>query len=600
MIGTAQADSTMVLPQTNMPAAQRARVPRWWICAVVLVLAGVAPFFAQHLINLWQYRPHYEFVPMLLVAFVWLVWWRWPVQAVHTAFSRLVGWTFLLAGLVTLAAALALYSPWVGAVALVLSAGGLLLLLAGREAFTTLLPVWLLLWMVVPPPFRLDDQLIYVLQGVTARGSSGLIEFAGVNHLLEGNVFRLPERELFVAEACSGVHSQLVLIAASLLLVIALYRPWLHALLLIGISLCLSSMVNIARVTVIVFAAAQWDVDWSTGWQHEVLGYSLTLIGFLLLISGDLLLAGLLAPVLDLADAEEGLTMEALPLASDPLSRLWNRVIARVTPDSAILSDPDEALPADAGDDDADPADSVRPGTPVQTVAVLLTGLMFGCLGVLQVLILVRVPTAPEVQLGTAGMELQEAWLPSDVGDWRQVEYRVTEREASSDAGRYSHIWEYRADDRRAQVSADFPFLGWHELTRCYLSTGWIEVSRKVWQDAPQGPYVEVVLRKPTGDIGHLCFSVFDGSHRPVEPRITHWRGWRGKLASGPVWTLFGLGGPQILPAQSTLQFQQFLIIPDRMEDEQQQQHRNLYLGFRRQFLNRWGSGTGAGADHDA
>ena len=94
---------------------------------VALLLASHLPFFVLHLVNLWRYRPHYEFVPILLAAFAWLVWKRWPDETVHTRTSWLTAWLMLLLGLACLAASVVLFSPWVGAVATVFSVGGLLL-----------------------------------------------------------------------------------------------------------------------------------------------------------------------------------------------------------------------------------------------------------------------------------------------------------------------------------------------------------------------------------------------------------------------------------------------------------------------------------------
>jgi exosortase len=528
-----------------------------------------------------------------MVAFVWLVWQRWPEEIRHTWASRLAGWTFTLLGLAALVVAVGLHSPWVGTVAAVLAVGGLLFLFAGRDAFDSLLPVWLLLYLIIPPPFRLDLQLIHELQAMTSHTSTKLLDFVGVNHLLEGNVFHLPTRRLFVAEACSGIHSQLVLIAASILLVILLRRTWLHAILLIVASICFSTLINVIRVTSVVFVAAHWDLYWTDGWKHNLLGYSLTLAGLFLLISADLLLAGLLAPVLELADAEDELSPEGIPLPTDPLSRLWNLVVARISSDAiAASSEEVELSPGEL------PSSRETVAGQAPTRRWSLTGLFlfpvavaFCCLGLLHVLVLLRVPESAEVPLDTVATELQEDWLPSELGGWQCREYEVVERETGSDAGQFSRVWLYESGDRTARVSADFPFLGWHELTNCFTSIGWTKVSRTVYQDDALGPFVEVVFLKPAGEVGHLYFSNFDAAGRPIEPRATHWQGWRGKLAHSPLWNLLGRGEQHIIPSETTIQFQLFHVSQVRVDEEQRQETRALYLQFRREFSKgAWGT----------
>ena len=195
----------------------RCAIPGFGECSCV----RTSRFSVLHLRNLWRYRPHYEFFPLVLAAAAWLIWRRWPRGAAERSrLTRMLGTLLLLLGFGMLTGAVLLVSPWLGAIAAVLSLGGVLLALKGRAAWRELTGPWLLLWLVIPPPMALDSELMHVLQSVTARTTSGLLELLHVDHLLAGHVFRLPDRKLFVAEACSGVHSQLVLIAISVVLAI--------------------------------------------------------------------------------------------------------------------------------------------------------------------------------------------------------------------------------------------------------------------------------------------------------------------------------------------------------------------------------------------
>ena len=146
----------------------------------------------------------------------------------------------------------------------------------------------------------------------------------------------------------------------------------------------------------------------------------------------------------------------------------------------------------------------------------------------------------------------------------------------------------FQADDQVARVSVDFPFLGWHELTRCYAGQGWTEVSREVRAENETGPYVAVQLSRDSGEAGYLLFSLFDGSAQPVEPRATHWIGLRGKLARSPVWALLGLGDGAASPTLTTLQIQQFISGGDPLDQRQRETAEQMYLDFRRRLVSRW------------
>jgi exosortase len=297
----------------------------------LVLLACPLPSFWLHFRGLWNDRPHYRFFPIVLVVFAWLLWRRWPRgEVTRTRLTRWMAWLLVLTGTLGLAAAVAFDSPASGAAAGIVTLGGVLTYLAGRAALSELAPVWLLLWTTIPLPGQLDGDVVSSLQAAVSRSASALLDWMQVDHLLAGNVFELPRRQLAEVEACGGIHSPLILIALSFVLAATFRRPALHAVLLVVAAVAWSLVVNIARVTTVVAAADWWGTDWSSGWQHQALGCAWSLAGLGLLLSTDGLLWGLLGPVLDPEDAGEG----GRPvLASDSLSRLWNRVVARTVPD---------------------------------------------------------------------------------------------------------------------------------------------------------------------------------------------------------------------------------------------------------------------------
>ncbi len=550
---------------------------------MAVVLGSHLPFFLLHLYNLWRYRPHYEFFPLVLVVAAWLMYRRWPRGPVrHTRVTRIAGMLLLVVGCGFLAAAVLMYSPWLAAVATLLSLGGTLLRAKGTSAWHELTGAWLLLWLLVPPPLRWDDDLIRLLQGFTAWSSSGLLELLQVNHLLSGHIFRLPNRELFVAEACSGVHSQLVLIAIGIVIAIAWRRGPLHSMLLVATSVFCAAIVNTARVTLIVLAAARWDVDLSTGWQHEVLGYSLVGVGLLLLLSADQFLCGLLAPVLDFWNAELDPDFDPeedkLPEPRALLPRIWNRLAAGYWP---------AAPRATAVQAASRPPQRATRGQQITVTAP------FACLAVLQIVVLIAV-RVPEVKPQEVATGFQEDWLPERVGQWRREEFIVEERESTSDWGEYSRIWRFQSPDRKVRVSVDYPFVGWHALERCYSSVGWRETSRAVRADEETGPYMAVELSQPGGQHGYLLYSLLDGDARPVSPRASHWPGLRGKLARSPLAALFGFGPDASSGDWTTLQVQQFIIGNDPLDASQRTSAEQMYLDFRRRLVSRWRAKTAA------
>ena len=281
--------------------------------AVAIILGSQLPLLTAHFQTLWRWKPHYQFLPALLLGIGWLVWQRRPRTGVAASGLRLAN-PLLLAGLALFAAALLVSSPWLAAVAFVLSAGGLMMSPGTAWARRDWLPVWALLWLAVPPPLDWDEDLIGGLQSLASRGCSPLLDVLGVRHLVEGNVLVLPGHRLLVAEACSGVNSLFTLLSATALFVVVAQRPLVRAVLLLAASVFWAGLMNMLRVVTVTLAQSWCGVDLSAGWRHETLGFVTVGLALLLVASTDRLLAFLLGPI----------EFHGVRPRRNPVSRAWN------------------------------------------------------------------------------------------------------------------------------------------------------------------------------------------------------------------------------------------------------------------------------------
>jgi len=556
----------LVCDQPARIAALKAHRASLWISLVILAVQ--LPFLLQHAANLWYYRPHYEFFPFVIVAGVFLLWRRWPPGEVTISRWSLVGaWSALGLGLTSTTLAVLLFSPWLAAVAFLLTLGGLLWRFAGSSAVRLVGP-WLLLWVAIPPPLGLDGKLILAMQQLTATMVSGILEWGNIRHVLAGFVFELPDRDLFVAEACSGIHSQLVLVAGCLILSVYQRRGLIGMTLLAAAGSFWSLAANVTRVTIVVAAAAIYDIDLSSGWIHETIGYGLMLGGFLMLMSADQLLLGVLAPI------------ERRTATSNILAWHWNRWIA---------FDPAKfGAPLDENRDSA----LSKVTRPVRYTPFIAYSALLALLGALQVVVLLgsrRDETSIEVQMTS----IEKTWLPVQEDEWLLSEYELVERGRNSDQGHYSNIWRYASGALVAQISLDYPFLGWHELSRCYCNIGWKMVSRKmIGLDAnfavprDQQEFVQVELSGPSGEYGFLLFSLFDASGKPVRPRPDNVTVLRNKFASNPLFAKL-FGSEARAPSQATFQIQQFVVSEYPLTESEKDRLQKFFVASRDAFYAR-------------
>jgi exosortase len=471
---------------------------------MVLVLAP-APLLYVHFQQLWS-RPHYQFFPMVLVAFAYFALARWPSRNPPSRPLLQFSHVLIAVSVAVLGYAFVRLSPLAGCVSMILSVGALLV----RAGIPALGP-WLLLWLLIRIPYGQDVALIQWMQRVTTGLSSTALETIAVEHIAQGNILSFPERELFVEEACSGVVSLLAIVACSAILAVWWRRSLLHSLLLVITGLFWAGAMNVVRVVSIAVALDRYGVDLTEGWRHEALGLVVFAVSLLALFSTDRLLLYFLASI------------QMNPLASywsyaehNLLVRLWNTVAvadritdafddaeADVLSSSRSADTPPRRAPVAAG------LDRVWERLVAGGAAALLGLQIYTGIGPFSV-----DPSIRPAALGLSAEELPEQW-----GAWTRRGFRVEERDSSSAFGEHSRIWTFEQQGMAVVLSADFVFPEYHELTACYAGVGWKLVSRRVEQpEEARRPFVEATFTKPGGEHAYLLFDVFDAQGDPYEP----------------------------------------------------------------------------------
>jgi exosortase len=564
------------------------RMPVHAIVFAAVVIACHLPLVWIQLHNLWSYRPHYEFFPLLLAGVGWLMWKRWPRKRPDTPAPT---WSSVVlgCGCGLLAIAVLLWAHWVATVALIVSLAGLLGRYWPAGQWRDWVPVWLLLWLIVPPPLGLDFRLITRLQSSTSAMASRVMDLLGILHLMEGNVLVLPGNRMLVDEACSGVNSVLVLLTLTAMYVVAVRRPLIWAAVLLPSSIAWAWAANTVRVTTIAIAQAWFEWDLSTGWQHEVLGYVTISLALAWLISTDYCLSFLLSPIRwKLADLSE------FAKQSTPLTDAWNRLVGAGVKRTAHVESTDEPT-VDAAEDSSDaPLPTRTSRKSNRHSAYWMTA--FGLMGALQfaALALPMLAPSPRVPTDTTAFVpmFAETYLPTSINGWDVVGFEMEERERGAAFGDFSSRWVLRGGGGECIASVDRPFWGWHDLTICYRGTGWELLDRRdVGERGPEdgpGHYVEARFSRPTGEYALLVFGLFehDGTHLvpPLSglpsPRLMD------RLRRSPLITRL-LGRPQRDESNAVYQFQVFAPSTLDVTPEQREELRQLFFAARQQIVRR-------------
>lgn len=537
--------STVLTPEVSRhPPRSRLPVGRLLLVGLT-VTAAYGPLLVQHALQMWD-RPHYQFVPLIPVAAAVLLISRMrglgPLQPGSRWLSlSLVGlaWLLLFAGEI-------LNSPWFAAVALLVLAAAALYAVGDVKLFGAALPAWLLLWLAVPPPLQLDNQLVLALQTLTARWASAILDLFGIYHVMAGHVVETGGQRLLVEQACSGINSLFAILACTLFYVFLTRRPMGQAIALIIAALFWVMVANVTRVVLVTFAGVRWGMNLADGWRHEALGLVLFALALGLIWSTQRLILFLTVPA---------------PVPNAP---------------------PVEEIP---------PEPTTWPDLRKTWLAGPTAVLGFGMLAVLHAVAMWNQGPGnryqPDAVAACLDM-LSEETLPAQWEQWQRLntgpEHFLRRRNPGSAFGEFSKTWTYVLGPSTATLSLDYPFPNWHDLTSCYTGQGWAIDAQEVRHRATAaGPveFVEVRLSKPAYRSGHLLFCEFDRRGQPLEAlRGGAYLSLARHRQSLVAWwdRLRGLPASPSGPATPVYQLQLFVESHTPLTAEQAQQAEGLFL----------------------
>jgi exosortase len=250
-----------------------ARFAQWSQFAALGVLIGLLYHgILANLASQWWNDPDFShgfFIPI----FSGLVIWRMRRQLL--SLKPAPSWSGLLivvGALITLVVGVLGAELFLSRSSLILLLAGIVVLFFGWRVFGVTLFPWAVLFLMIPIPAILYNQLTFPLQFLASKFATGLLSLAGVPVLREGNVIRLPAMSLEVVEACSGIRSLIAL--ASLGVAFAYFlesRLWKRIALVIA-TVPIAVAANGLRIMGTGLLVQYWDPDKAEGFFHEFSG----------------------------------------------------------------------------------------------------------------------------------------------------------------------------------------------------------------------------------------------------------------------------------------------------------------------------------------
>ena len=271
----------MSAPADQIP--QKKPVLPWIVIAWFLLLA-VACYgsILKHLVMQWQTDEdmgHGFFVPLVVGLIIWQ---RRDELAQTEIRPNWWGLVVVIWGAIQMVIGTLGVELFTSRTAFIITVIGSVWFLGGTALLKKLAFPLALLFLMVPIPAVIYNQITFKLQLLASRLAFGALEFLNVPVLREGNVLILPNMTLQVVEACSGIRSLLTLTFLSLVYGYFFeHRLWIRAALFLS-TVPIAIAANASRVTA-TGILSQLKPDLAQGFFHESTGFILFIISLVLL-----------------------------------------------------------------------------------------------------------------------------------------------------------------------------------------------------------------------------------------------------------------------------------------------------------------------------
>ena len=259
---------------TGTPSAWRTPTMLWIIIAAGLSFAIASSYEAlTEMVRRWDTSEEYGYGYMIPIITLFLIWQRKDkLEELHFTGSWLGVMVLAFGVLITLVGQLSTlhsitqYGFVIGVI------GGAYALL-GWTAFRIIAVPLLLLFLMVPLPAFLFNNLSSQLQLISSEIGVAVIRLFGISVYLEGNVIDLGVYKLQVVEACSGLRYLFPLVALS---VIASYfyqaAVWKRVVVILS-SIPITVLMNSFRIGVIGVLVDNYGIEQAEGFLHDFEGW---------------------------------------------------------------------------------------------------------------------------------------------------------------------------------------------------------------------------------------------------------------------------------------------------------------------------------------
>jgi len=260
------------------------RTALFQVSLLVLLIGVIYYKILNGLVAQWLQDPNYShgfFVPFFCG---WVLWKSRTRLQATSAHKNRAGLIIIVLSLGILILGVLGAENFLSRTSLIFLLAGLIIYFRGWQWFRILFFPWVALFLMIPIPSIIFNQIALPLQFQASALASNLLGFIGIPVLREGNVIHLPSLTLDVVEACSGLRSLVSLITLAVIYGYLFESKTLRRALLVVLAVPIAVFANAFRIMGSGVLGEYWSPDKAEGFFHLFSGLLIFGVSFSLLL----------------------------------------------------------------------------------------------------------------------------------------------------------------------------------------------------------------------------------------------------------------------------------------------------------------------------
>ncbi len=274
--------SAVRVRDANGVGGRNLRFVGWAVAILGLALAYAGT--AKILFLVWRHNQNYSHGFLIPPVAAWLIWRERTSLRTADGAGSWLGILLLFPALLLQLAGLRGDVATLQGMSFILAIAGIVLQLHGPRVMRRVaFPIAFLVFMIPTLPLFMNT-LSFKLKILAARGAIAISHTLGIMVQRDGVNLVFPGGVLSVENACSGLRSLVALMALGALFAYLAQGPLWKRLLLFALALPIAVLANVIRISALCVYAGMGDLHGAAGLFHEVGGFALFGIAFLLLL----------------------------------------------------------------------------------------------------------------------------------------------------------------------------------------------------------------------------------------------------------------------------------------------------------------------------